>query len=90
MNALDDDGSNRETIGEGPVLRKLHGNFRSIMGVKRADKRTDEIRVEVGVKESLKTKWEMRNWQREQMPRTWRGKGGEEDRHCDGVALKMT
>ena len=28
------------------------------------------------------TEWEMNNWQREQMPRKWRGKGGEEDREC--------
>ena len=28
--------------------------------------------------------WEMTNWQREQMPRKWREKGGEEDRKCDG------
>ena len=27
---------------------------------------------------------EMKNWQREQMPRKWREKGGEEDRKCDG------
>ena len=24
------------------------------------------------------------NWQREQMPRKWREKGGDEDRECDG------
>ena len=29
-------------------------------------------------------KWEIENWQREPMPRKWRGKGGEEDRECDG------
>ena len=26
----------------------------------------------------------MNNWQREQMPRKWREKGGEEDQECDG------
>ena len=62
------------------------------MRVKRADKRNiDEMKVEVGVKESSKNKlvrstWaghveEManENWQREQMPRKWRVNGGEED-----------
>ena len=35
--------------------------------------------------------WEMKNWQREQMPRKWRGKGGEEHRNCDGMtALRDT
>ena len=29
------------------------------------------------------------NWQREQMPRMWRGKGGEEDQNCDGFVLKV-
>ena len=33
-------------------------------------------------------KWEMKNRQREQMPRKWRRNGGEEDRNCDGE--KMT
>ena len=52
------------------------------------------MRVQVGGKESSKTKlvhglvmwekWEMKNWQREEMPREWRGNGGEEDRNCDG------
>ena len=28
--------------------------------------------------------WEMKNWQRKQMPWKWSGKGGEEDRECDG------
>ena len=68
------------------------------MGVKRADKRKmDEKRVEVGVKEHFtKTlvrstwaghvgiNWVMKKWQREQIPRKWRGNGGGEDRHCDG------
>ena len=54
--------------------------IRRIVGVKRADKRRmDKLRVEVGWKE-----WEMKNWQREQMLRKWRGNGGEEDRNCDG------
>jgi len=35
----------------------------------------NEMTVEVGVKERFKKKWEMKNWQREQMPRKWRGKG---------------
>ena len=34
--------------------------------------------------------WEMKNCQREQMARKWVGKGGEEDRNCDGIALKET
>ena len=42
--------------------------------------RRDELRVEVGVKES----YEMKNWQLEHMPRKWREGGGEEDRECDG------
>ena len=34
-------------------------------------------------------KWEMKNWQREQMPRMCRGNGGEEeDRNCDGHCIK--
>ena len=33
-------------------------------------------------------KWEMKNWQREQMPREWRGNGDEEDRNCDGDYIK--
>ena len=32
--------------------------------------------------------WEMNSWQREQMPRKWRGKRGEEDRDCDGGLRK--
>ena len=51
--------------------------------------------MEFGVKESSKKKlmrstwagnmekWEMKHWQREQIPRKWREKGGEEDRNCD-------
>ena len=54
-----------------------------------------EMRLEVGVKESSKMKlarstrtghvdkWQMKKWQREQMPRKWRGNGCEEDRNCD-------
>ena len=33
-------------------------------------------------------KWEMKNWQRQHVPRKWRGHGGEEDRNCDGVCIK--
>ena len=56
--------------------------------------------MEVGVKERSKKKlvrrtwagrvkkWEMKNWQREQIYRKWRGNGGEEDRNCDGVCIK--
>ena len=34
-------------------------------------------------------KWQKaENWQREQMPRKWRGNGGEEDRNCDGDCIK--
>ena len=64
---------------------------RRTVGVKRADKRTtNELRVEVRVQEFFKKKlarssltWaghaerdEMKNWQREQMLRKWRGKEG--------------
>ena len=28
--------------------------------------------------------WELKNWQSDQMPVKWSGKGGEEDRRCDG------
>ena len=42
--------------------------------------RRDELRVEVGLKES----YEMKNWQLEQMPRKWGEGGGEEDREGDG------
>ena len=64
----------------------------------RADKRK-WTRVEVGVKASSKKKlvmstwagdvekWEMKNWQREQMPRHWRGNGGEDDRNCDALTV---
>ena len=56
--------------------------------------------MEVGVKESSKKKlvrstwaghvekWHMKNWQREQMPRKWRGNGGEEDRNYDGDCIE--
>ena len=56
----------------------------------------NEMRVEVGVKESSKKKLVRSTWAghvakpgykktgREQMPRKWRGNGGEEDRNCDG------
>ena len=57
-----------------------NNSIRIIVEVKRADKRRmDELRVKVGVKERL----EIKHWQRDQMP-GWRGKGGEEDRECDG------
>ena len=71
------------------------------MRVKRADKRRmDEMRVEVGVKDSSKKKlvrstwaghiekWEKEN-DKEQLLIYWRGNGGEEDRNCDG-GLKVT
>ena len=47
-------------------------------------------RVEVGVKESSKKKLvrQMKNWLREQMPRKWRGNGGEEDKNCDGDCIE--
>ena len=41
----------------------------------------DEMRVETGTKKLVST-WkqlEMKNWQRDQMPRKWRGSG-----NCDG------
>ena len=31
----------------------------------------------------------MKNWQREQKTGKWRGNGGEEDRTCDGVCIKI-
>ena len=54
---------------------------RRIVGVMRADKRrTDELRGEDGVKENIKFAMakgrDMKNWQRRQMLRTWRGKEG--------------
>ena len=60
------------------------------------------MRVEVEVMETSKKKlvrntctghvkkWEILNWQREQMAGKWRGNGGEEHRNCDGIALKAT
>ena len=57
--------------------------------------------MEIEVKESSKKKlarstWaghvaknrKMKHWQRQQMPRKWRGNGGEEDRSCDGDYIK--
>ena len=46
--------------------------------------------MEVGVKESSKKKLvrQMKNWLREQMPRKWRGNGGEEDKNCDGDCIE--
>ena len=32
---------------------------------------------------SCRKKWQMKNWQREQMPRKYRGNAGEEDRNCE-------
>ena len=32
--------------------------------------------------------WEMKKWQSEQMPKQWRGNGGEEDRNSDWVCVK--
>ena len=40
--------------------------------------------MEVVVTESFKMKWQLENGQREQMTRKWKGKGGKEDRNCDG------
>ena len=37
---------------------------------------------------SFRKKWQMKIWQREQMPRKWRGYGGEEDRNCDGGCIE--
>ena len=36
----------------------------------------------------VEKKWHMKNWQREQMPRKWRGNRGEEDRNCDEGCIK--
>ena len=48
-----------ETIEVGQGLIKLKNLVRIIVGVKRVDKRRmDEMRVEIGVKESVKTKVE--------------------------------
>ena len=34
---------------------------------------------------------EMKRWQREKMPRKWKGKGGDEDQESDGrTALRET
>ena len=33
-------------------------------------------------------KWEMINWQSEQMPGKWRGNGGEEHRNCNGDCIE--
>ena len=56
--------------------------------------------MEVGMEESSKKKlvmstraghvekWDMKIWQREQMPRKWRGNRGEEDPNCVGVCIK--
>ena len=49
----------------------------------------EEIRVEVKAilkkqtGEDMWRKWEIKNYQRREMPRNWREKGGEEDRKCD-------
>ena len=32
-------------------------------------------------------KLEIKNWLRKQVPRKWRGNGGEEDRNCDGDCI---
>ena len=37
---------------------------------------------------SFRKKWQMKIWQREQMPRKRRGYGGEEDRNCDGDCIE--
>ena len=39
--------------------------------------------MDVGVNKSSKN-WQVKNLQREQMLRKWRGNGGEEDRNCNG------
>ena len=73
---------------------------RRIVGVKRADKRrTDELKVEVGVKEMFKTKWARssltmashaeRMGEEELAKRADAQKvEGKEDRNCDGGLLK--
>ena len=55
----------------------------------------DEMKVALGVRDSSKKylmrstwtghveQWEMKNWQREQMPRKWKGNEGEEDQNGD-------
>ena len=54
----------------------------------------------VGMKESSKKKlvrstwadhverWQMKNWQRDQMSRKWMGIGSEEDQNCDGDCIE--
>ena len=61
---------------------------RLIVGVQRGDeRRMDERRVELGVKENFKqeidTGWSCGENGREQMPRKWKGKGGDEDQNWD-------
>ena len=85
-------------------VQVCENNWIRIMGEKKADtRRMGKLRVEVGVKESFQKKlvsnmvksagYEERkggeNWQREQMPRKWKEKGGEEDQECDErIALR--
>ena len=33
----------------------------------------------------MRKKWEMKNWQREQMSQMWTGNGSEEDCNCDYI-----
>ena len=33
---------------------------------------------------SCEKKLQIKNWQKEQKPRKWKGNDGKEDRHCDG------
>ena len=68
------------------------------MGVKRVDKRSmEELRVEVGggsfkkklVRNRLKwaghmAKWEIKNWQRDQIPRKWREKEARKTEYAAG------
>ena len=75
---------------------------KTIVGVKRADKRKmDKIRVKDSFKNKfmksrptwgrhVENKWMMKNWQREQMPRNWKGNGGEEDRKSRRKMGKVT
>ena len=54
----------------------------------------DEMKVEIGVKESFKRKLARSTWAGhvdkmvdEKLSRQWRGNGGEEDQNCDGACI---
>ena len=81
-----DDGTNRETTGEGPDWQKEL--VRIIVGIKRP----------VGVKEHSKKKLAKSTWaghvektadeKLAERTHEWRGNGAEEDRNCDGDCIQ--